>query len=99
MDPRLMVFAAALLGAETVRAQSYGPGMMWDYGWGMHGFFHFLWWGLAAVVVVLLARRHRSKYDAKMPTTEPALAILRERYARGEIDLTEFETRKEALLN
>lgn len=96
---RLTIAAvAALAWAGTAQAQTYGPGMMWGGGWGMHGFMHILWWALAACVVVWLLRRpHSGHCGHRSPGEDRALAILRERYARGEIDKTEFEARKRDL--
>lgn len=67
-------------------------------GWGggsMFGGVHLLWWGLLIVAIVLVARwliggpglPGRSNEDR-------SLAILKERYARGEIDKAEFDARK-----
>ncbi|WBY01349.1 SHOCT domain-containing protein [Ramlibacter tataouinensis] len=66
----------------------------WDGGWGFFGLMHVLWWVLliaAAVVVVrALAGSGRPRHDS-------ALQILRERFARGEIDAAEFEQRSKQL--
>lgn len=78
--------------------------MMWGYGWdgaGMGWFWlmHVLWWVLIIAGIVALVRwglgsgirsGHRREEDR-------ALAILRERYGRGEIDKEEFEERKRVL--
>ncbi len=91
---------AALLACATplAQAQDYGPAM-WGYGWGMHGFMHILWWALAACVVVWLLRRPHGGHCGHGHGEDRALTILRERYARGEIDKTEFEARKRDLSN
>lgn len=90
--------ALALVGTGLAHAQPYGPGMMWDHGWGLYGVMHLLWWGLAVLVVVLLLRRgYHHRHDPDTRAQDRALAILRERYARGEIDKTEFEARKRDL--
>lgn len=73
--------------------------MGWHDGWGGHwmsGPFMWLWWVLiiAGVVVLLRWRPGRRRDDER---GDSALAILRERYARGEIDKTEFDTRKRDL--
>ena len=98
MQKNMLVAALAAQAAPLVHAQNYyGPGM-WGDGWGMHGFMHLLWWGLAACVVVWLLRRPHGGHCQHGPRSEDrALAILRERYARGEIDKTEFEARKRDL--
>jgi putative membrane protein len=99
MRYRILTATMAVLASDWATAQSYGPGM-WGDGWGMHGFMHILWWCLAACVVVWLLRRpygghcHHHGFHGE----DRALAILRERYARGEIDKTEFEARQRDLL-
>ncbi|MDT8991439.1 SHOCT domain-containing protein [Curvibacter sp. APW13] len=91
---------ASVLAFTTswAQAQDYSP-HMWGYGWGMHGFMHILWWALAACVVVWLLRRPHGGHCGHRQSEDRALAILRERYARGEIDKTEFEARKRDLSN
>lgn len=70
----------------------WGWGDSWSAGWTF-GLMHVLWWVLAIALVVVIFRavagrgRHR----------DSALEILRERYARGEIDAAEFEERKKQL--
>lgn len=77
----------------------YGP-YGYDGGWAFFGLFHMLlWWVLIVLGIVVLARwafggRHHSGRHA---AEDRALAILRERYARGEIDKAEFEARKRDL--
>ncbi len=79
------------------------------HGWGTGGggFGMVLFWILAILAIVWLARaldlgslwRGRDDVHAsRAPTQDPALAVLRERYARGEIDADEFERRKRDLL-
>ena len=49
-------------------------------------------------VVWLIERRSKGHALPAAPASgDPALAALRERYARGEIDATEFEERKRTL--
>ena len=81
---------------------------IWEWQWGMHPMM-FMWgagglvmmlmmlvfWGLAIAGLVLGVRRlagqgHPARRDE-------AFEILRQRYARGEIDKQEFETRKRDL--
>ncbi|PUE55013.1 hypothetical protein B9Z45_10995 [Limnohabitans sp. 2KL-17] len=72
-------------------------------GWGGGHMFGFglLGWVLVvvvAVVVVLLATRWRIGRAPTDPCGEDrSVAILKERYARGEIDKAEFEARKRDL--
>lgn len=77
--------------------------MMWTgmAGWGGGlGFAlgHLLFWGLLVVAVLAVARwvagGHRLR-DGDAP--DRALEILKERYARGEIDKAEFDSRRRDL--
>ena len=71
---------------------------MWGYngfgygGYGM-GIGMLLFWGLIIVAIVVLVRGFRgsSKGDTPRFPEKTALDILRERYAKGEIDKAEFE--------
>lgn len=79
--------------------------MMWHGGWGFGG-------GLLALLVVVLlvvgcvwlfayltrTTRHAPPPPAlSTPPVDPALQILRERFARGEIAQAEFDERRRAL--
>lgn len=99
--------AALAMLAPPVLAQPegyYGPGMMWG-GW-FHMFFGFLmmilFLGIIAVLVVLGVRwlggsEHSPLRHGARPGERGALDILKERLARGEIDVTEYEERRRAL--
>ena len=69
-------------------------GMGWGMGWGLW----FLWPALVLIVagvgVYLLVARGS---DTGGKSDDDALAVLRERYARGEIDEEEFERRRRQL--
>ncbi len=74
--------------------------MMWEHtgGWGMGwiglGIVHMvLFWGVVIFVVVMLVRwlSGQSGTNRPPPVTKTPLDILRERYARGEIDHAEYE--------
>lgn len=76
--------------------------MMWNnndtmYGWGGFGvLFMILFWALIIVGVVALVRYlgDASRNSGKDKTP---LDILKERYARGEVDKKEFDARKKDL--
>ncbi|PIP29715.1 electron transporter RnfE [Candidatus Jorgensenbacteria bacterium CG10_big_fil_rev_8_21_14_0_10_54_38] len=75
--------------------------MMWNWGygggWGWGGtLMMFLWWMFVIIALVTLVQwftRRSSCYGG-----DKALEILKERYARGEIDKKEFEEKKEDLI-
>lgn len=72
------------------------------YGWGMFGIFHMLlWWVLIILGIVVLVRWLVGGGHGRrgLPSEDRALTILRERYARGDIDKTEYEARKKDLLS
>jgi putative membrane protein len=83
----------------------HGPGMMWDGGGWFHMLFGFLMMILfLGVIVVLVVVGIRWLGGEHSPLRHPpgagqraALDILKERLARGEIDVAEFEERRRAL--
>ena len=81
-----------------------GPGAMMG-GWGMGWFgmiFMIVFWGLIIVALVFLikwlAGATRGGSQPSGSGKSNALDILKERYARGEIDKTEFEEKKKDLI-
>lgn len=78
-----------------------GDMMGWGGGWGWSwfGMIHMvLWWFLIILGIVVLAKwLFGSSGGGRGLGEDRALSILRERYARGEIDKTEFEARKRDL--
>jgi putative membrane protein len=94
-----MVVSASALHATAALAQSgrYGGGMMnpgYHGFWGM-GWMGLLFWGLILVAVVGLIRWLWQAGNRKQSVGgDRALDILKERYARGEIDKKTFESMK-----
>ncbi|KLU65105.1 hypothetical protein DEAC_c30720 [Desulfosporosinus acididurans] len=77
----------------------YGYGGYGGYGMGMMGFFMPLIFGIAIILLaVYFFRRSKSRVQSQgFSTHNSALDILRERYARGEIDSAEFQSKKQDL--
>lgn len=73
-----------------------GFGHMWGGGhWIFGGLMMVVFWGLIIGLIVLAVRGFSSRSDSAGPPNP--LDILRERYARGEIDDDEYERRKAKL--
>ena len=69
--------------------------MMWGGGHGWwSGFGMIIFWGLIIAVAVFVFRMLTSN---RVGETRDAMDILKERYARGEIDEDEFRRRKQEL--
>ena len=74
----------------------WGNGWWGQAGWAWFNLMHVVWWLLVFVGIVALVRwiagnRRNPANDSQ------ALNILRERFARGEIDKNEYEERKRIL--
>ena len=102
----LMVPSAVFFPWNYVLAQSgryggwnMGPGMMGEWGMGWFGMiFMMIFWILIIVGLVFLIRwLIQNTRSAKSEGGSRALDILKERYARGEIDRTEFEAKKKGI--
>lgn len=83
------------------RGWHMGPDMMgyWGMGW-FGGIFFFIFWILIIVGMVFLIKWliHMGKgHSAERSSGSRALEILRERYAKGEIEKDEFEEKKKDL--
>ena len=80
----------------------YGQGYMLN-GHGWMGFLplaaHLIFFIVVLVLAVIFMRRHGAKIRTSQTQNDPALKILRERYAQGEIDTEEFNQRKHDLSN
>ena len=80
----------------------YGMGTWGGLGWiGTLLFLALLVLGIVYLWRALDTGRHHEPHHTSAsttrPSTDPALQILRERYARGEIDKEEFEERRKIL--
>lgn len=67
-----------------------------SFGW----IFMLLWWALIIVLIVALIRWLAGQFGAQgsRDHEKSPLEVLKERYARGEIDRKEFEEKKRDLL-
>lgn len=85
-----------------------GPVMRgFDHGFMMNGYygwmglfplaFHLLFLIVIIVFAVIFLHRHASKVKQNQKLNNPALLILRERYAQGQIDTEEYNSRKKDL--
>ena len=97
---QLVMWIVATPGVASAQERMYGWGMhpMWGV-WGLWGIGIMLvmlvFWGLVIVGIVLGIRWLVSQ--GREPRTDSALEILRQRYARGEINKDEFEAKKRDL--
>jgi putative membrane protein len=66
-------------------------------GIGM-GFSWFFWIALVVVLIVVIGRVYKTRSGYPKPGDE-SIDILKERYARGEIDKAEFEAKKKDLMD
>ncbi len=74
--------------------------MMWGpdgWAWLWGGLFMVAFWALVILLVVWAVRQFRPAPPREQGPESRALAILEERFARGEIDREEFEQRRDAL--
>jgi putative membrane protein len=96
----------AVLMVWLVPAAALAQERPYDWGWGMHP----MWWGAwglgmmvimllfwVLVVVGLVVGIRWLLGQGKESRSDSALEILRQRYARGEINKDEFEARKRDL--
>lgn len=77
----------------------WGQGPM-GWGWFMMLTASLFWLALTALIVVVIVRLWPGSgtFPSSAPREDEALSILRQRYARGEIESEEFERRRRELL-
>ncbi len=96
------VFVTSTALSQQVQNSPYGPDM-WHGGWSgwfMGPFMMIIILVVAVVVIVLIVRFLGGAGHSGTPHVPPgrtALDILKERYARGEIDKAEFEERRRVI--
>jgi putative membrane protein len=84
-----------LMPADKGDLQMWGE-HMWGWGMGVGMISMVLFWVLVILGIVVLVR-WIGNTSASSPPSTTALDILKERYARGEIDKREFEEKKRDL--
>ena len=104
---QLLVASMFVLAMGAASGQYYPDysHMMWGGGWGWgHAIFGWvmmiLFWGGLILLIVLAVRwlgTGQAGQSTPPPAGKTALDILRERFARGEIDKDEFEERRRLL--
>ncbi len=92
--------ATAVLAAPALAWADYGDGQHMMWGGGMGGLFGIVMMLImVALIAAVVALIWRAINPGKSQTTsdDSALGILKERYARGEIDKQEYEERRRIL--
>jgi putative membrane protein len=95
---------SSLAWAQQVDPFCRSP-MMWGdgwYGWFLGPVMMIFFLAIAVAVVVLIVRwlggtRHGGSAMASVPAQKPAIDILKDRFAHGEIDKEEFEEKRRIL--
>jgi putative membrane protein len=98
-------FAGWLAAAPAAMAEGVGDrDMWWGPGWGyghmmFGGLMMIVFWGGVILLIILAVRwlGGESAPRVQGPARSTALDILKERYARGEIDRQEYEERRKVL--
>ncbi|MBU0587699.1 MAG: SHOCT domain-containing protein [Gammaproteobacteria bacterium] len=78
-----------------------GFGMPGGFGFGFGGLFMILWWVIIIVGILALVRwmsKSSGSDRSASSTSKSAMDILKERYARGEIDAQEYQKIKRELM-
>lgn len=93
---RLDDFFATLVTVQGPYEWGWRMHPMWGWGWGIGMMAMMLvFWGVVIFAVVAGIRWFIGQ--SKPPRADSAIEILRERFARGEIEKDEFETKKREL--
>ncbi len=100
--PAALMSSVATLSDPVEGYQGYGPHMMWGNSWAGWIFGPLMMLlviaGIVAAVVIVARSVGHSGHVSHGPAPGPApLDILKQRFARGEIDKDEFEERRRVL--
>lgn len=94
----VLVGTALAQAPTTPETYPYGPHMGWWGGMFFGPLFMLLVVVAVVVTVVLLVRRPGASWQGTVPPTgRTPLDILKERYARGEIDKADYDERRRVL--
>lgn len=94
----VLIIASSIWGGFTGWTGSGFGGMMGGLGWGgLMGIGMLVFWGLVIWGIVLVVRGAISVTGGTSHQEGSALEILKQRYARGEINKEEFEQKKKDL--
>jgi putative membrane protein len=94
------VMMSAIANADPASSQTEGWHMGWGMGHGMLGGFWMIIFWVGLIALIIWAVRAFTGSADRVPgpaSSKTPLEILRERFARGEIDKNEFEDRKHHL--
>ena len=68
------------------------------FGWGFEGIMMLIFW-IAILLFIILAIKGFQGNESGKSSSKSAADILKERYAKGEIDKKEFEEKKKDITN